>query len=176
MALYFVTGNKGKFEEVNYFIPHIEQINIDLLEIQSLDPKEIIKAKLSEVSKNRSDQFIVEDSSFFIDGMNGLPGPLIKFFVETVGNAGLVTMAKSFGDMSAQAHVMIGYGDGHDVKFFEGIITGTIVDPQGDKGFGWDPIFMPEGSEKTFGQMSLEEKSEYSMRFKAAEKLKNYLK
>ena len=176
MALYFVTGNEEKFREIKQLIPQIEQLDSDLPEIQSLDPEKIIQAKLSEVAKNKKDQFIVEDTSLFINGMHGLPGPLIKWFSKTVENRGLLKMAKDFGDMTAKAKVLIGYGDAYDIKFFEGIIMGTIVEPKGGEGFGWDSIFMPQGSQKTFAQMSLEEKNEYSMRRKAVKKLMSYLK
>jgi XTP/dITP diphosphohydrolase len=61
--------------------------------------------------------------------------------------------------------------------FFEGISNGKIIDePRGTKGFGYDPVFVPDGSKKTFGEMSLSEKNKYSHRRKAADKLIEFLK
>jgi XTP/dITP diphosphohydrolase len=71
---------------------------------------------------------------------------------------------------------MIGYTDGDQIVFFEGEIKGKIVSPRGTGGFGWDQIFQPEGYDKTFGEMSLEEKNKISMRKQALTKLKAYLK
>ena len=62
-------------------------------------------------------------------------------------------------------------------KFFEGICKGTIIaQRRGDSGFGYDPVFIPDGSTKTFAEMSMEEKNRFSHRKKAIEKLTSYLK
>jgi non-canonical purine NTP pyrophosphatase (RdgB/HAM1 family) len=175
MALYFITGNKNKFEEVQAIIPEVEMLDIDLPEIQSLDAREIIKAKLEAAIAHHEGELIVEDNSLYLEGLNGLPGPLIKWFLKTVGNEGLVKMAEAFANVNAQAKVMIGYtGPDKNIEFFEGTIDGTIVEPRGT-GFGWDPIFSPKGYDKTFGEMSAEEKNKISMRAIAANKLKEYL-
>jgi len=66
--------------------------------------------------------------------------------------------------------------DGKEMKIVTGKIDGTIsISPQGDKGFGWDPIFIPNGYSKTFGEMEMFEKSKISMRKIALEKLREYL-
>ena len=86
MSLYFITGSKGKFAEVQLIIPNLKQLNIDLPEIQELDPKKIIEAKLQSAFEHRSGEFIVEDTSLYLDCLNGLPGPLIKWFIKTIKN------------------------------------------------------------------------------------------
>ena len=88
MALYFITGNKGKLVEVQEIISSVEQLDIDLPEIQDIDAQEIIRAKLEEAQKHHQGQFIVEDTSLYLDCLNGLPGPLIKWFMKTIGNDG----------------------------------------------------------------------------------------
>lgn len=176
MSLYFITGNKGKFAEVQAVLPDIQALDIDLPEIQSLDAQEIIKAKLLEAQKHQEGEFIVEDNSLYLEGIKGLPGPLIKWFLKTVGKEGLYTMAQAFGNFNAEAKVVIGYSNSaREISFFEGSTKGTIVPARGEGGFGWDPIFQPEGYEKTFGEMTPEEKNSISMRKIAAEKLKEYL-
>lgn len=171
-----VTGNKGKYEEAKLIIPDLEFKDVDLIEIQSIDSKEIIKHKLDEAKKVLTGNLIVEDNSLYLDCLHGLPGPLIKWFLKTIGNDGLVKMAESFENSKARASVLIGLGmeDGQ-IEFFEGSIDGEIVRPRGENGFGWDQIFKPTGWEKTFGEMTLDEKNNISMRKIAFQKLKDFL-
>ena len=173
--LFFITGNAGKFEEAQAFIPEIKQLDLDLDEMQSLDAHKIIKHKLEEAQKHHKGSFIVEDVSVYIDGMNGLPGPLIKWFLSTVGCEGLAKLTKVFGN-AASAKCIVGYFDGQKTEFFEGEANGIIVAPRGSSGFGFDKIFIPKGYKKTFGEMPKEEKNKISMRKIAFEKLKEHLK
>jgi len=174
--LYFITGNKNKFEEVVAILPEVEQLNIDLPEIQEIDPHEIIKAKLTEAFKHTSGEFIVEDTSLYLDCLNGLPGPLIKWFLKTIGNKGLADITEKFGNDKAQAKTMIGYAtDRDDIHFFEGMVEGKIVQPEAVSSFGWDPIFLPDGHSKTFAEMDKSEKNEVSMRRIALNKLSEFL-
>ncbi len=176
MTLYFITGNKGKLAEVQAVLPGVEALDIDLPEIQSLDAHEIIKAKLLEAQKHQTGEFIVEDNSLYLEGIKGLPGPLIKWFLKTVGNDGLCKMAEAFGNFNAEAKVVIGYSNSAgEISFFEGNTKGTIVPARGSEGFGWDPIFQPEGYSKTFAELTPEEKNSFSMRRIAVEKLKEVL-
>ncbi len=176
MKIVFVTGNKGKLEEAKQIIPDLEQQDIDLVEVQGIDPKPIIAHKLEEAKKLLQGNLVVEDTSLYLDALGGLPGPLIKWFMKTLGNDGLAKMAESFGNSKATAKVVIGFSkeDG-SVEFFEGAIEGDIVKPRGENGFGWDAIFQPTGWTKTFAEMTLEEKNEISMRKIAFQKLKDSL-
>ncbi len=176
MAIKFITGNAGKFVEAKSILPQLEQVEFDLLEIQSLDPKEIIEEKLREAQKINQGEFIVEDTSLYITSLNGLPGPLVKWFLKSVGNEGIYSLASRLDNMSAQAKTVIGYSNGSgDVQYFEGVSDGIIVAPRGPNNFGWDQIFQPIGSEKTFAEMSPDEKNIVSMRRMAFEKLKEHL-
>ncbi len=176
MALQFITGNKNKFEEVKTVIPDLEQLDIDLVEIQDLDPHSIINAKLHEAFKHHSGEFIVEDTSLYFEKLNGMPGPMIKWFLKSLGNDGLSDLAQRLENQKATAKVMIGYAKNtDDIHYFEGSIDGTIVLPRGETTFGWDPIFQPEGFDKTFAEMTSEEKNAISMRKIATEKLKEFL-
>lgn len=177
MNLYFITGNTGKFEEIKALIPEVKQLDIDLPELQGLDSQEIIREKLLVAQKHSEDSFIVEDTSFTLDGMNGLPGPLSKWFLKSIGNEGIVKLSKVFGT-KAYAKSIIGYSnDNKEIMFFEGIIEGEIVEMKGEasRGFGWDPIFKPIGHDKSFGEMEAEEKNKVSMRRIAVEKFKEVL-
>ncbi len=173
MSLLFVTGNKGKFDEAKSIISDLEQLDLDLIEIQSVDSKEVITHKLHEAKAKTSGSFVVEDNSLSLEALNGLPGPLIKWFLKKIGNEGLVKIVEDFGNNKAEATVVIGYlSEQGEISFFEGSIQGTIVSPRGDNGFGWDPIFLPDGETKTFGEMVTEEKNKMSMRKIAFQKLK----
>ncbi len=174
--IYFLTGNKNKFEEVKTILGEVEQLDIDLPEIQEIDAKEIIKAKIQEAFNHQQGEFLVEDTSLYLDSLNGLPGPLIKWFLKTVGNEGLFNIADKLGNLKAQAKTIIGFTkNNEEIYFFEGEVKGKIVSPRGDNGFGWDKIFEPDGFLKTFAEMSLEEKNEVSMRRIALNKLKEFL-
>jgi inosine triphosphate pyrophosphatase len=174
--IYFITGNKNKFEEVKAILREVEQLDIDLPEIQEIDAKEIIKEKLLEALKYKKGEFIVEDTSLYLDCLHGLPGPLIKWFLQTIGNEGLANLADKLGEGKAVAKTIIGYAKSQgDIHFFEGVINGKIVSPRGKTNFGWDPIFLPNGHKKTFAEMSREEKNKISMRRNALNKLKKFL-
>jgi non-canonical purine NTP pyrophosphatase (RdgB/HAM1 family) len=124
------------------------------------------------------DAFLIEDTSLYFDALKGpkgaLPGPLIKWFDDTVGNEGLFKIAQCFGNFDATATCIIGYIDAQGHKnYFYGSVEGTIVQPRSiGKGFGWDPIFEPKDQEgspkKTFAEMDIDEKNRYSMRWQAA--------
>ena len=175
MAIYFITGNKGKFAEVQSYMPDILQLELELPEIQELDQHMIIRAKLEEAAHHHQGEFIVEDVSLALECLNGLPGPLIKWFLKGFGNQGLYDLTVKLGNNKAIASTLIGYSNnGSAPQFFEGTMMGTIVAPQGAQGFGWDPIFQLDGYDKTFAQM-WEEKKLVSMRRIAVLKLMEYL-
>jgi inosine/xanthosine triphosphate pyrophosphatase family protein len=69
MTLWFITGNQDKLREVQVLIPGVQGIDLDLPEIQELDPHKVIAAKLREARKYRSGAFLVEDTSLSLDGM-----------------------------------------------------------------------------------------------------------
>lgn len=178
MKILFITGNPNKLKEAKEIMPEIEGCDIDLPEIQELDTKKIIEEKLHEAIKQKPGiELIVEDQSLIIDGMNGLPGPFIKWFDKALGVKGLYNLALKMGNQKTEAKTTIGYCDKNGkINFFEATIKGKIVSPKGTIGWGWDFIFQPEGYKKTFAQMTMEEKNKLSMRTMVLEKLKKYLK
>ena len=176
MSLYFITGSKGKFKEIQSILSKIRQLEIDLPEIQEIDARKIVEAKLQSAFEHHSGEFIVEDTSLYLNCLNGLPGPLIKWFIKSLKNEGIVKITEKFANNFALAKTIIGYSDRKkNINFFEGEVKGRIVAARGSHGFGWNPIFQPNGETRTFGEMSLEEKQKYSMRRIAAEKLKIFL-
>lgn len=176
MQITFVTGNQNKFTEATQIIPELEMLDLDLIEIQETNSQKIIEHKLEEAKKNFLSNFIVEDSSLTFSCLGALPGPLIKWFMKEVGNDKLYQLCESFNNFNAVAKVTIGYSDeSGQTHFFEGSIEGKIVKPIGENGFAWDTIFMPNDSNKTFAQMTTEEKNQISMRKIAFQKLSDFL-
>jgi len=172
----FITGSRYKLEEVRAVVPDIEQLEMDLPEIQELDPHAIIKAKLEAAFAHAEGEFIVEDTSLYLEALGGFPGPLIKWFLKALGLEGLVSLCEKLGDDRAVAKTVIGYAKHREeISFFEGVLSGRIVRPRAASDFGWDAIFLPDGHDKTFAEMSREEKNAVSMRGQAAGKLKGFL-
>ncbi|MBU0476683.1 RdgB/HAM1 family non-canonical purine NTP pyrophosphatase [Patescibacteria group bacterium] len=193
MSFYFITGNKNKFNEVRAILSeaknkvltegevlvldNVEQFDIDLPEVQDIDSRKIIKAKLLAALKHKKGELIVEDTSLSFDCLKGLPGPFIKWFLKTMGREGLANLVEKLGNNKAEAKCIIGYAKSDkEIYFFEGLVRGRIVAPKGDSDFGWDPIFQPDGFLKTFAQMAREEKNSISHRRIALNKLKEFLK
>lgn len=174
--IYFITGNKGKLAEAKEIIPELESLDIDLPEIQEIDAKKVIEAKLIEARKHHDGEFVVEDTSLYLEAIPGLPGPLIKWFLKTIDNQGIANLADKYGLRTAKAVNMLGYIDNSGkITYFEGSIDGVIVQPRGENGFGWDMIFQPQGHDNTFAEMSQSEKTAISMRRIAFEKLSDHL-
>ena len=175
MTLYFITGNKNKFKEAKKIIPKIKQIDLDLPEIQELNPKIIIKEKLKAAVKQHKGEFFCEDTSLYFKALNNFPGPLIKWMMDSLDNKGIYELIKNYKNQKVTAQTMIGYTDGKKFRFFSGKIDGTVTKPKGKKTFGWDNIFMPKGYNKPFSEFTLKEKNKISMRKLALEKLKDFI-
>ena len=119
--IYFITGNKNKFEEAKKVIPELEQLDLDLNEIQEIDSRKIIEEKLKEAFNHKKGEFIVEDTSLNIKALNGLPGPLIKWFLKALGNIGIYNIVEKLGEYNAEGSVVLGYAKSEkEIYFFEG--------------------------------------------------------
>lgn len=178
MILTFITGNPSKAEQIARHLEYpVEHKKLDIPEIQSLDLKEIAKHKAKEAYQQIQGPVLVEDTSLMFHALGRLPGTLIKWFLAELDNEGLCRLLDGYQDRSAQAKVCFCFYDGDVLEVFEGEMNGTIANsPRGEQGFGWDPIFIPEGSTKTWGEMDIEEQKETSMRRVALKKLEGYLK
>jgi non-canonical purine NTP pyrophosphatase (RdgB/HAM1 family) len=176
MSIFFITSNKGKFDEAKKIVPELEMLDLDLPEEQEVDQQKIIESKPEAASKKHFGALVVEDTGFYLDCLPGLPGPLIKWFLKTIGRKGLYEICKRFENYRATGITIVGLQDQKgDKYFFKGEVSGNVVLERGEDGFGWDPVFIPEGEEQTFAEMSREEKNEISMRRKAFEELRKFL-
>jgi len=176
MKLTFITSNLNKLMEARHILKDIEIDNysIKLPELQG-DRRIIIREKAQFAAKTIGRTIVVEDTSLCFNALKELPGPYINDFSTKLGNKNLVKLLSGFPDKKAKVVCSIGYcKPGKEPRIYEGIIYGEIVAPRG-RGFGWDPIFQPRGSKKTYGQMTFEEKNGQSHRQKALLKLRNFL-
>ena len=174
----FITGNVAKAEQLGRHLEHpVAHKKLNLPEVQSLNLHEIIEHKTKEAFEQVGGTVLVEDTSLTFNALGKLPGPLIKWFLTELDNEGLCKILNSYEDRSALAEVCFGLYDGSKLKIFEGQIEGIIAEvPRGERGFGWDPVFIPKGYKKTWGEMDAEEQKETSMRRIALLKLEAYLK
>ena len=125
---------------------------------------------------------ISDDTGLEVDALNGAPGVYSARYAgenptydDNVNK--LLAELKGEKSRSAQFRTVIAFVDGSDNYFFEGICRGRIIDEKrGDKGFGYDPIFVPEGFEKTFAELSSEEKNKISHRGRAVQKFIDFLR
>lgn len=174
---FFATTNANKLREVNEILgKNLEQLAIELYEPQGLDVVDVIRQKAEDAFRQTGKIVLVEDTALEFLAWNGLPGALIKWFLETVGNEGLLKMLQGYADRKAIARTAVGFFDGQKVHVFVGSIEGIISqDVCGTRGFGWDPIFIPSGHDKTFAEMTAKEKNSVSMRVLALEDMRNTL-
>lgn len=177
MDLLFATSNKNKLKEASQILGfEVKDIKIDLPEIQDVEVDNIIEYKTRKAYEEVKRPIIAEDTGLYFESMNGFPGALIKWVLKSVDNEGIIKIIKNMEHRRAYAKTSIGYFDGDKFHIFSGIVKGEICEePKGDNGFGWDKIFKPESYDKTFAEMTNEEKNSISMRKIAFEKLKEFL-
>src|ERR1700719_2212054 len=103
MALFFVTGNAGKFREMSALLAgfELQQLNLDLDEIQSLDSQVVIEHKLEQAGKHQAGEFIVDDTAVIMDCLGELPGPLMKWFIKGIGLAGIADLVARYDTPAA---------------------------------------------------------------------------
>ena len=175
--LLFATTNKNKVQELQAILgAGVTGVSLELLEIQSVDIRDVIEAKARHAFEIAKAPVLVEDTSLSFEAWNGLPGALVKWFLETVGCDGLCRMLGDADRRGAMASTLLGFFDGENFHSFSGELPGAIArKPLGDNGFGWDAIFIPDGSSRTLAELAPEVKNLISMRKIAAEKLRAFL-
>ena len=123
----------------------------------------------------REDNFFIEDSGLFVEALNGFPGVYSAYVFKTLGYKGLIKLMEGEENRRAYFESVVGLRFRGEVKIFRGRVYGTIAErPSGEKGFGYDPVFIPEGYNVTFAQ-SPEIKNRVSHRKRALEQMHAYL-
>lgn len=189
IRLIFATNNQHKVEEIQSAIgDHLEVISLRQagIDIDIPEPHDTLEANASEKSatihKLTGQHCFGEDTGLEVPALNGEPGVRSaryagedKAFEKNVEK--LLHKLEGFPDRRARFRTVISLIlDGHE-HLFEGICEGRILTaPVGNKGFGYDPVFAPDGAERSFAEMTLEEKNRYSHRRQAADKLVEFLR
>ncbi len=179
----FVTGNQHKADYLALWLGRkIEHRKIDLEELQSLDLREVVEHKAHQAYQHVQQPVLVEDVALTINAFGRLPGTLIKWFLQEVGGEGIIKMLNSFDGRAATASIMYGLYDGRTMYTCSGHVSGHIADAprsSGDSGWhsslSWNSIFIPDGSDKTYAEMTDDELESVSHRAQAIAKLRTYL-
>lgn len=173
--VFFVTGNRYKLQEVESVLGAMRHVHLDLPEVQELEPRKVVIAKAQAAIAQGYSPVLIEDTSLVMAALNGLPGPLIKWFLKALGVEGLYSLAASKDEFRAEVRTIFGLALGAQSFIYgEGVVTGIVVPPRG-RDFGWDAIFQPDGSDKTMGEMEAVERQPFSMRIKALQDLRAQL-
>jgi non-canonical purine NTP pyrophosphatase (RdgB/HAM1 family) len=168
--------NKGIEAERILGMP-ILRVAMPLPEMQAATVEEITRYKLEIARTKGYGRLIVEDVSLGFDALGNFPGPYVRWLLEAAGGKGLAAIAYALNDRSAKAQCCVGYWNGREAKLFMGETAGQIlVEPRGERHFGWDAWFQPSGTAKTFAELTDGEKDAVSHRGKAYRKLADHLR
>jgi non-canonical purine NTP pyrophosphatase (RdgB/HAM1 family) len=173
--LTFITSNTDKRKEVErLFGRPLAHAALSLEEIQAVEVKPIVSHKAQQAYAELGCPVLVEDTGLAFAAWNGLPGALIKWFLDSLGTEKICDLLRNEPHRVATATTLFAYCDKAGVQIFGGAVSGTVpLVPRGIGGFGWDTIFQPVGSEHTFAEMSPQEKDRFSMRRLAIERLRD---
>jgi XTP/dITP diphosphohydrolase len=178
-SLHFASNNYNKYVEIQSVL---QKYSIDvyfsrtiLTEIQSNFLIEIAIEKSRSAFERISMPIIVEDDGLFIDELNGFPGQYSSYSFETIGNDGLIKLLINSKTRIAYFKSVFVFYDGNILQSFVGETKGKIAHRPMGKGWGFDPMFVPDGIDLTFGQLHQENrKEEFSHRTQALIKFANW--
>jgi XTP/dITP diphosphohydrolase len=205
MRLGFITSNDGKLHELQTHLApfgfEVTRVPVEYPEIQVESIEEVARFGLNWIIDHRTelaqkhegfgvlDFLMLEDSGIFVHALNDFPGVYSKFVFKTVGYHSIIELLTSKVDRSAHFESCIALirftrgtdptagGEKPEIHLFKGTCSGTISDePRGEHGFGYDPIFIPTGENKTFAEMEIDEKNRLSHRGAAMAQLVEFLR
>jgi len=172
-SIWFATSNDHKFGEAQFVLHEfgivLRRLPSNGPELQSGDPSEVaVHAAVGAYRASRRPLF-VEDTGFFIKPLRGFPGTCASFAFQTLGLKGILKLMDRISTRDAEFVSAVAYCDGSsDPRVFVGRLKGMVaLRPSGQRGFGFDPIFVPTGARRTLAQMTLAEKCAVSHRASA---------
>ena len=172
--LFFVSSNTNKYREaksiLNCFGINLGFSKFNLEEIQSNSLYDIASKKARDAFSKLKKPIIIEDDGLFIDSLEDFPGPYSSYIFKTIGNKGILDLLKN--NRKAKFVSIITFCDKTTLASFDGKLNGKISRTQKGKGWGYDPIFIPNNSKKTFAEMN--DKNELSHRYKALKKFSKW--
>jgi XTP/dITP diphosphohydrolase len=174
----FVSTNRGKYLEAREILrPYgvrLRWLRRSLTEPQAADLRVVAEAKVRSVLGVRG-YILVEDSGLFIRGLNGFPGVYSAHFLEIWGFPPILELLRR-RSRAAAFRCVAALRQGRTVRSFVGEVAGSIAPrASGRGGFGYDPIFVPRGHRRTFGQLPAETKNAFSHRARAMEQVGRFL-
>lgn len=181
MRIRFVTGNRGKVREAKAALGplgiEVEAVPQPVVEIQSDSLEAVARAKADALMARVRPPYFVEDAGLFVDALGGFPGVYSAYAYKTLGCEGLLQLMRNRKRRTATFRAVVALveppGRSH---LFVGEVRGSLASGlRGTRGFGFDPVFQPRGSRRTFAEMSTEEKSKQSHRGRALARLARYL-
>ena len=168
-GLVLVTGNRDKLVEARRLCgANLEAVDVDLPEIQSLDLITVLRAKGEEAFRRLQRPLIVEETGLELSAMAGFPGPLVKWMLQALGADGIARAAIALGDdrVTARCALLLLAAESDVVAVGE--THGRVVLPgRGERGFGWDPVFIADGENRTYAELRPQEKDRISHRGRA---------
>ncbi|WP_371505105.1 RdgB/HAM1 family non-canonical purine NTP pyrophosphatase [Nitrosopumilus adriaticus] len=172
--LFFVSSNNHKYVEAKSILEtfgiKLGFLKSELEEIQSNSLDEIAMRKAKDAFSKFKKPVIIEDDGLFINSLSGFPGPYSSYIFKTIGNDGILNLLKN--NRKAKFVSIITYCDKTNFQSFTAKLDGMISKFQKGKGWGYDPIFIPKNSQKTFAEIN--EKNKLSHRYKALKKFSNW--
>lgn len=181
MELYFATSNSGKVEDAQEILDDanvtVKQVQVEMVEPCLDDLEKIAAAKVEQAVENSQllgSYIMADDSGLFVDALNGFPGANTAFFDRKVGKEKLLRLLDDDSSSSFRAAIGLYDPETGSIETFTGEVTGELVEPRGDGGFGYDPMFLPDGHDKTFAE-DTDYKHTVSHRQQALEKLKAWI-
>ena len=177
MKLSFVTSNEGKFREAreiaSFYGVEVTWLKMKYDEFQGDSLEEIAVKSARALSKVIDGPFFIEDSGLFVEALNGFPGVYSSYVLKTIGNPGILKLMEGVENRKAYFEAVIAFFDGSEIHTFVGRVDGEIAgEMRGEKGFGYDPIFLY--GDRTFAEMG-EEKNAVSHRRRALESFLKWL-
>jgi XTP/dITP diphosphohydrolase len=173
--VFFASSNLNKYIEAKKILEnfgvHLGFFKCELEEIQSNSLSNVAQKKVEDAFKQCKKPVIIEDDGLFIESLKGFPGPYSSYVFKTIGNDGILKLLKT--NRKANFQSVIAY---HDKKkksiLFKASVNGKISKLSKGKGWGYDPIFIPNGKKETFAELI--EKNTISHRYKALKKFANW--
>lgn len=171
VVVLFATSNRGKLEEARAILApfgiSVEGYDGKGVEIQAESTSEVAAYASRGAAKAAGKAVLVEDAGLYVESLGGFPGPYSAYAFKTIGLAGIIALLRPSPRARAAEFVSsLAYCEPlGEPALFEGRAAGRITTkPRGTKGFGFDPIFVPEGGRKTFGELTMDEKCAVSHR------------
>ena len=175
--VFFASSNVHKYDEAEKILSEfgikLDFYQTNLVEIQDDSLSKIALQKALDAYDKCKKPVIVEDDGLFIDSLSGFPGPFSSYVFKTIGNNGILKLVED--NRGAKFRAVIAYCDSNKKpKLFEYSISGKISKNLQGKGWGYDPIFIPEKQNKTYAELA--EKNKISHRYESLKKFANWFK